>query len=88
MAEEGIDVPSPSKLGICLRVTKDTGKVNRLLKLIGEFCLHFDGKRIDQREYKVICLKNCTRTLNLLVLSYKKESAEDIFIPMQSLLDK
>ena len=50
--------------------------------------MHFDGKRIDNREYQAICLKNSTRTLHLGVLACNSGSAEDIFIPLQALLEE
>jgi len=53
-----------------------------------EFCLNFDGKRIDNKEYKVVCLRNSARTLNLGLLACDSGSAENIFIPLQALLDE
>lgn len=91
LAEGGIDVPTPSQSGIWRRVIKDAEKVkNRLKEIIGkeEFCLHFDGKRIVNKEYQVVCLKSSSRVVHLGILACKSGSAEDIFIPMQALLDE
>ena len=91
LAKEGIDVPTPSQSGIWRRVIKDAERVkNRLKEIIGEekFCLHFDGKRIDNKEYQVVCVKNSARTLHLGILACESGSSEDIFIPIQALLDE
>lgn len=62
----------------------------RLKKIISEeqFCLHFDGKKIDNKEYQVVCLKNSTRTLHLGILACESGSANDIFVPLPVLLDE
>lgn len=91
LAEEGIDVPTPSQSGIWRRVIKDAEKIKNRLKVVitkEEFCLHFDGKRIGNKEYQVVCLKNSSRVIHLGALACESGSAEDIFIPMQALLDE
>ena len=50
--------------------------------------MHFDGKRIDNKEYQVVCLKSSARTLHLGVFACESGAAEDIFIPLQALLDE
>src|SRR6218665_3817405 len=92
LAEEELDVTRPSQSGIWRRVIKDVDKVKARLKNLiineEEFCLNFDWKRIDNKEYQVVCLRNSTRTLNLGVLTCDSGSAENIFIPLQALLDE
>lgn len=91
LAEEGVDVPTPSQSGVWRRVIRNAEQVkNRLKEIISEekFCLHFDGKRIGNKEYQVVCLTNPTRTLHLGILACKSGSAEDIFVPLQALLDE
>lgn len=91
LSQEGMDVPTPLQSGIWRRGTKNAETVkNRLKEIIGEeeFCLHFDGKRINNKEYQVVCLKNSERTLNLGILACSSGSAEDIFIPLKALLDE
>jgi len=91
LAEEGVNVPTPSQSGIWRRVIEDAKAVKKKLKEIiskEEFCLHFDGKRIDSKEFQVVCLKNSARSLNLGVLACSSGSAEDIFTPMKALLDE
>ena len=68
LAEEGVDVPTPSQSEVWRRVIRNAEQVkNRLKEIISEeiFCLHFDGKRIGNKEYPVVCLTNPTRTLHL-----------------------
>ena len=50
--------------------------------------MHFNGKRIDNKEYQVVCVKNSARTLHLGILACESGSSEDIFIPIQALLDE
>src|SRR6218665_924680 len=57
LAEEELDVARPSQSGIWRRVIKDVDKVKARLKNLiineEEFCLNFDLKRIDNKEYQV-----------------------------------
>ena len=47
--------------------------------------MHFDGKRINNKEYQAVCLKNSVRTL---LLACKSGPNKDIIISMQALLDE
>ena len=90
LAEDEVSVPTPSQSGVWRRTIRDAEHVkNRLMELISEekFCLHFDGKKIDNKEYQVVCLKN-ERTLQLGILTCESGSAADIYIPLQDLLDE
>jgi len=63
-------------------VIKVADKVKAWLKhLINEeeFCLNFDWKRIDNKEYQVVCLRNSARTLNLGVLTCDSGSADNLY---------
>ena len=91
LVEEGIYVPIPLQVGMQSRVVKDAERVmNRLKEIIGEeeYCLHFDGKKIGSKEYRVVCAKISARTLHFDNLDCESGSGEDIFIPMQVLLDE
>src|SRR6218665_2860447 len=75
--------------GIWRRVIKDADKVKTRLKIRineEEFCLNFDGKRIDNKEYQVVCPRNSARTLILGVLACDSGSAENTISPLQALL--
>lgn len=81
----------PSQSGIWRAMIKNAETIKEKLKeLIQEehFCLHFDGKRLNNKEYQVVCLSNPTRTVNLSVIICKSGSADDIFLPMVTLLNE
>lgn len=91
LAEDGVSVPTPSQSGVWRRTIRDAEQVkNRLMELISEetFCLHFDGKNIDNKEYQVVCLKNDRRTLQLGILACDSGSSSDIYKPLKDLLDE
>ena len=91
LAEDGVSVPTPSQSGIWRRTIRDAEQVkNRLMELISEekFCLHFDGKKIDNKEYQVVCLNNDRRTLQLGILACDSGTSADIYTPLHDLLDE
>ena len=53
-----------------------------------EFCLHFDGKRINGEEFQAVCLTNESRSLFIGVLTCESGSANDIRKPLEMLLDE
>lgn len=91
LAEDGFSIPTPSQSGVWRRTIRDAEQVkNRLMELISEekFCLHFDGKKIDNKEYQVVCLKNDRRTLQLGILACDSGNSADIYKQLQDLLDE
>ena len=91
LSEEGVSLATPSQSGIWRRTIKDAQHVkHRITELISQeqFCLHFDGKRIDNNEYQVVCLQSPQRALRLGILSCTSGSAENIFAPLKALLDE
>ena len=63
---------------------------NKLKAIISKekFCLHFDGKRIEGKEYQVVCLKNELRTLRLGILICESGKGKDIHKELKKLIDE
>ena len=91
VSEDGFNVPTPTQSGVWRRTIKDAEREKSHLKeIISEenFCLHFDGKRLEGKEYQVVCLKNNSRTLQLGILACSGGSAADIYVPLVALIDE
>ena len=65
-----------------------SSRIKDVLQHENNFCLHFDGKRLNNKEYQVVCLQSPTRNLNLGILVCKSSNAKDIFTELQKLLDE
>jgi hypothetical protein len=57
LSSEGVELPTPSQSGVWRRVIKQ-GKLmkERIKKVLSEekdYCLHFDGKKMNGEEYQV-----------------------------------
>ena len=90
LAENGINVAAPKQSSIWKEKIKHAVSVKDKLKeciLNEEFCLHFDGKQIDRKEFQVVCLTNDRRTLLLGILHCVSGSAQNIFGPLEELLN-
>ena len=85
-------VPNPSQTGIWRRVLKDgENKIVEMKDIINKeksFCLHFDGERISNTEYQVVCLSSSNVSMHLGVLKCSSGSVEDIFNPLKDLIDE
>ena len=92
LAEDGISIPTPSQSGVWRAVIRSgegaKPKIKSFLQDEQQFCLHFDGKRIANREYQVVILKSSLRELRLGVLKCESGSSQDIFTPLKSLLNE
>ena len=82
-----MELPTPSQTAIWRRVIEN-GK--NKAKTINEhnFCIHFDGKRIEKKEYQVICLTGPTRSINLSAVCCAGGSSECIFNAIKKTLDE
>ena len=52
------------------------------------FCLHFDGKRLEKIEYQVVCLKSSTREIRLGIARCKSGSSQDIYEALFKIIDE
>ena len=90
LADSGIIVPTPSQSGVWRAVIRCGKHAKNQIKSIltneKDFCLHFDGKRMDKHEYQVVILKSSLRELKLGTLKCKSGSSLDIFHALESLI--
>lgn len=92
LAEDGINVPTPSQSGVWRGVIRSgeaaKGKIKSILEEEKNFCIHFDGKRILHQEYQVVVLKSPVRELKLGIVKCDSGSSEHIFNALQGLLNE
>ena len=99
LKENGVDIASPTQVGVWKHVIKDAERKKVNIKAILQsetFCLHFDGKVILKTEYQVVCLQNENRIINLKILTCKNGSSSSFrtgwffgrFLKRQALLFK
>jgi len=92
LASNGLNVPSPSQSGVW-RATIRKGEnaklqIKSILQKERNFCLHFDGKRISNNEYQVVCLKSSLMELKFGILKCDSGSSQDIFNALERLLNE
>ena len=91
LSDSGVAIPTPSQSGIYKAVMKKAEEVdNKYLYSLKdrEWCLHFDGKKINGKEYQVIVLKNECEEKRLAVLELSDGKAKTIFQGIKNVLDK
>lgn len=90
LSEEGHSVPTPSQSGIWKSIIKRgkamKGTITSLLRKEDQFCLHFDGKRLDGTEYVVVCLQSVDRLIKLGILKCESGSSADVYKEIELLL--
>ena len=52
------------------------------------WCLHFDGKTIQKKEYQVVVLKNANREIRLAVVELANGRGKTIFDGLKAMLDE
>jgi hypothetical protein len=89
---DGVNLPTPSQSGIWRRVIRDAElmkeKIKKVLMDENNFCLHFDGKRIINHEFQVVCLQSPEKQIKLGILKCASGSSSHIFDEMKALLDE
>jgi len=92
LAEDGNDVPTPTQSGVWRRVIQDGEKKKIQIKMIianeKTFCIHFDGKRLSNIEYQVVCFQSPTRCIKLGILKCESGSSMHVFEAIEDLLDQ
>ncbi len=82
LSNDGIEVPTPSQSGIYKGMVKEAdGMKEKIKSVIQEevWALHFDGKKIEGREIRVVMLKNKEKEVNLGMLSLCNGKARTIY---------
>jgi hypothetical protein len=91
LAYDGVKLPTPSQSGIWRRVIKEgqlmKDKIKEVLINEKEFSLHFDGKKLDDQEWQVVCAQSPERQLKLGVVKCTSGSAQHIYEGIKALLD-
>ena len=90
LSDSGISLPTPTQSGLYKAVLKQSEELKKkfMTNLKNEhWCLHFDGKTIQKKEYQVIVLKNETREIRLAVLELTNGKGETIFNGVKTVLD-
>ena len=92
LATSGVKLPTPSQSGIWRRVIKDgqvmTNKIKEILLVEKNFCLNFDGKRMDGHEYQVVSIQSPERHIKLGISKCASGSSKHIYDGIKSLLDE
>lgn len=91
LAQSGIKISTPSQPAIYKAVMKSAEQKEELLKkqLKEEnWCLHFDGKKINGKEVQVILLKNESKEIYLGVLVLDDGKANSISHAIKDILSK
>jgi len=89
--ESGVCIPTPTQSGVYKAVMKEGEKVREQFKRNlkqEQWCLHFDGKTIEKKEYQVVVLKNEHREVRLAVLELINGKGETIFTGIKAILDE
>ena len=82
IADTGIEIPTPSQVGVQKRVISESKKTALKIKYAikgAMFCLQFDGKRMNGEEYQIIILQNCDISFKLGIVKCNSGKAMDIF---------
>ena len=91
LSQQGIDIPTPSQSAIYKSIFKEAGKLKKemiqQLKM-EQWSLHFDGKRIDDKEYQVVVLQNERTDVKLDALRLKDGKAETVAEKIDKLIDE
>ena len=91
LSQDGIDVETPSQSGIYRSIIKEAVKLTEEMKKtlqLENWSLHFDGKRIDGREYQVVVLKNERREIKLEALDLQNGKADTVVKGITAVLNK
>ena len=91
LSESGVSIPTPSQSGFYRAVMR---KGEELKKHFVEnlrhenWCLHFDGKTIQKKEYQVVVLKNENKEIRLAVVELANRKGKTIFDGIKAIFDE
>ena len=90
LSESGVSIPTPSQRGVYRAVMrKEKLKKHFVENLRHEnWCLHFDGKTIQKKEYQVVVLKNENKEIRLAVVELANGKGKTIFDGIKAILDE
>lgn len=88
---DGVEISTPTQAAIYKATFREAEKVKKRLKesLRNEnWCLHFDGKRLEDNEYQVVVLSNTRTVINLDAIQLANGKAETIAHGIAKVLDE
>ena len=91
LAEEGVNLPTPTQSGIWRAVIRSGEQKKQEIKeflKVENYCLHFDGKHLSNEEYQVVCLQNERRMIKLGIAKCESGSAQDIYNGLEEILNE
>ena len=90
LSESGVSIPTPSQSGVYRAVMrKEELKKHFVENLRHEnWCLHFDGKTIQKKEYQVVVFKNENKEIRLAVVELANRKGKTIFDGIKAILDE
>ena len=91
VSESGVSIPTPSQSGVYRAVMRKGEKLKKhfVESLRHEnWCLHFDGKTIQKKEYQVVVLKNENKEIRLAVVELANGKGKTIFDGIKAILDE
>ena len=91
LSHNGTDIPTPSQAAIYKSTYKEAAKLKEEMietLQMEQWSLHFDGKRIEDKEYQVVVLKNERTEVKLGALHLKDGKVKKITEGIAKLLDE
>ena len=92
LAEEGVILSTQSQSSVWRSVLrkgeKEKEKIKVILQQEKNYCLHFDGKKLSNSEYQVVCLQSQSREIKLGILKCSSGSAQHIYNQLEQILDE
>ena len=90
LSKNGVSLPTPSQSGIYRAVIKKRELKKHFVENLRHvnWCLHFDGKTIQKKEYPVVVLENANREIILAVVELTNGKGKTIFDGIKAMLDE
>ena len=63
-------------------------RIKQVLLNEKNFCLHFDGKIMNNEEYQVVCLQSLQRQIKLEIVKCTSGSSQHIYQAIKAVLDE
>lgn len=87
-----VEIPTPCQSGIWRRSIRDGLDMEETIKKVlfkeKNYSLHFDGARMDDHEYQVVCMQSYERQIKLGIIRCASGSSLHIYEGIKGLLDE
>ena len=90
LSESGVSIPTPSQSGVYRAVMRKEELKKHFVENFRHenWCLHFDRKTIQKKEYQVVVLKNENKEIRLAVVELANGKGKTIFDGIKAILDE